>query len=132
MQKSKNDSVEELDSEELESDKVSKEDLEDKFLLCRTLGHSWKPFSQKGMTTVDYGWRFSVRCSSCRTKRHQIIHYGTGIVSKIEYIYPKGYRLTEKASRVEMRLEYAKRNRYDFIAANQEKRAEERRLNATA
>jgi hypothetical protein len=75
-------------------------------LHCRELGHVWRP------STVVYDRRLrlytrTLRCTSCRTERHQDIDSTGGVVSNY-YSYPNGYlakNVTERVYRDTFRLE---------------------------
>lgn len=63
--------------------------LSDRFLRCRELGHVWRPHS------ADYDQRAGtydrvLRCSSCRTTRHQVLDRTGGVLSN-SYRYPDHY-----------------------------------------
>lgn len=63
--------------------------LSDRQLHCRELGHNWRPLA----ATYDRAARVydrSLRCSSCRTVRRQVLTR-TGEVLSNAYVYPKGY-----------------------------------------
>lgn len=63
--------------------------LTDRQLHCRELGHTWRPLT----ATYDKQARVfdrSLRCSSCRTVRNQVLSRKGEVLSN-SYVYPKGY-----------------------------------------
>lgn len=67
-------------------------------LHCRELGHVWRP------NTVEYDrptrhYVRTLRCSSCRTERHQTLD-STGAVVANSYVYPAGYLATNVQERI--------------------------------
>lgn len=65
--------------------------LDDRYLLCRDIGHTWRPF-RAGLEESSY-WRV-MRCARCKTERSQTLSMSGEIVSG-HYDYPDGY-LTPK------------------------------------
>jgi hypothetical protein len=63
------------------------DELPDRFLLCRDLGHLWRPM-RAGIEARSY-WRI-MRCTRCHTERHQTLTMRGEIVSG-HYVYPDGY-----------------------------------------
>ena len=84
-------------------------DLPDEFLLCRDIGHQWRPYTAR-YVPADNAYERTIRCGRCTTERHQSIslqgeitsggyHYADG------YVAPRGQgRLTGRA-RGALRLE---------------------------
>jgi hypothetical protein len=64
------------------------EGLSDNFLLCRDIGHSWRPF--RAAIGVD-GYERVMRCQRCRTERSQWLSLA-GHVQASSYNYPEGYQ----------------------------------------
>lgn len=108
------------------SEPVAAEDLRDEYLWCRTVGHSWEEVVADDLPRPEHGWRMALQCSRCLTRRNQIIDDRTGDAEGRRYDYPEGYKLDEKATRSEMRLEYSKRRQYDFIAENRTRRSKKK------
>lgn len=85
--------------------------LEEKFLLCRELGHNWRPWTASKFR--DGGYERVLRCSRCLTRRFQEIS-SRGEVIHSHYKHPEGYlhkgmgRITG-AGRGLLRLESIKR-----------------------
>jgi hypothetical protein len=103
-------------------DGVYYETLRDDYLFCRTVGHAWEEVVAIDLPKPEFGWRFSVRCMRCTTHRHMIIDPRLGDAVSKRYDYPEGYKLDEKATRSEIRMEWGRRRDYDFIGANRQKR----------
>lgn len=83
-------------------------DLPTDLLKCRTFGHSWDEFVPGGMRTPQFGFRFSLICTSCRSERHDLINQA-GTLLQREYRYAAGYQLGFALSRDEARIEYERR-----------------------
>jgi hypothetical protein len=67
------------------------DDVEDKFLDCRDLGHSWRHYNaveEKKYRTITR----VVVCSVCRTERRQVLDL-KGYLVRSSYRYAKGYLL---------------------------------------
>jgi hypothetical protein len=64
--------------------------LSESFLMCREIGHSWRPFSAHWIAEDDCFDR-TLRCTRCKTKRVQMLSAHGAIVSS-QYIYPDGYQ----------------------------------------
>lgn len=82
-------------------------DLPDRYLLCRDMGHVWRPYTAR---LVPGGYERTLRCSRCHTTRDQSISSG-GIVLSGHYTYEPGYRapasvgFLSKDARSTLRLE---------------------------
>lgn len=72
------------------------EQLPDKYLHCRELGHLWRPW--KAGHHPDGGYTRTLRCTRCRTKREQELSE-RGMVMTSRYIHPEGY-LSEGIGRI--------------------------------
>lgn len=64
------------------------QELPEKFLYCREMGHNWRPYSAGRYR--DGGFERTLRCTRCRTKRFQEIS-SHGIIVKSHYEHPEGY-----------------------------------------
>lgn len=64
------------------------EELPDSYLLCRDIGHSWRPF--RAFVQAD-GYRRTMRCQRCTTERHQDLSLRGHVLSS-SYSYPEGYQ----------------------------------------
>lgn len=64
------------------------EELPERFLECRELGHLWRPWA--ALSNPDGGYDRTLRCTRCQTKREQIIT-SRGVVTSNRYIHPEGY-----------------------------------------
>ena len=62
--------------------------LSEAFLLCRELGHNWKPWTA---AIADGGYERVLRCPRCRTERHQLLDSRGHPVSG-HYVYADGYQ----------------------------------------
>jgi hypothetical protein len=73
------------------------EDLPDKYLECRDMGHSWrtvsKGVSRGGIEII----RFNV-CRSCKSLRKDRFHRFRGVTTARSYQYSDGYLLTQGAA----------------------------------
>lgn len=61
--------------------------LDDTFLLCRDVGHTWRPF--RAAIEDSYYWRV-MRCGRCKTERVQYLTM-SGHIASGHYVYPEGY-----------------------------------------
>lgn len=67
------------------------DDIPEEFLLCRDLGHSWRPFDVK--VSRKYGEIHRIlQCRSCPTQRTQILELD-GTIKRSRYTYPDEYVL---------------------------------------
>ena len=89
------------------------DELSDKFLLCRTLGHSW---DDNPHGAYDSEWRnysvgvFALRCVRCRTERYDYIGKDMTVAYR-DYKYPKGYTTVPgEATRPVLRAEMFSRS----------------------
>ncbi len=109
-----------------ELDALTYEDLRDNYLFCRAVGHAWQEAKPKGLPELESGWYFVLKCSSCKTRRidviGNIIGANSGEMQRRKYDYPTGYRLSEKATRSQIREEIGKRRKYNFIEESRAKR----------
>ena len=62
--------------------------LSDKFLACRELGHNWMP---RTAALKDNYYDRVLRCSRCRTERHQTVSRSGEVLSS-NYNYREGYQ----------------------------------------
>ena len=63
--------------------------LPDSYLLCRDMGHLWRPF-RAWWSDQDREYKRVLRCGRCKTERHQAIS-AAGIVNENHYVYAEGY-----------------------------------------
>ena len=61
--------------------------LPDQLILCRDLGHTWRP-ARAWIETNAYGR--VMRCARCKTERHQVLTMAGHVMSN-RYDYPDGY-----------------------------------------
>lgn len=95
-------------------------ELPEKFLLCRELGHLWRPYDAHWDTEHNCYVRV-LRCTRCYTRRHQnLSSLGGVLASHYEYVdgyQSKGLGRIEKEGRDRLRLESITRT----IASNGKK-----------
>jgi hypothetical protein len=63
------------------------EALPDAYLLCRELGHTWKPWRA---STDGRAYDRVLKCPRCKTERHQVLTMRGHVVSN-RYEYPERY-----------------------------------------
>lgn len=63
------------------------ESLSDSLILCRDLGHTWRP-ARAWIDNSSYGR--VMRCARCKTERHQELTMAGHVVAN-RYDYPDGY-----------------------------------------
>jgi hypothetical protein len=66
------------------------EGLSDAYLMCREMGHLWKPFSA-WWNAEERCYSRTLRCTRCKTDREQLLSSQGAIVSS-HYDYPDGYQ----------------------------------------
>lgn len=64
--------------------------LNDSYLLCREVGHTWRPHFAR-LDDERQGFVRTLRCTRCKTLRHQLLSY-SGAVLTSHYEYPDGYQ----------------------------------------
>lgn len=74
------------------------EQLPDKYLLCRDLGHSWRPLNAAWDTSLNHYLR-TMRCPRCGTERIQYLS-GAGHVLSGHYLYADGYQAPKGSGRL--------------------------------
>jgi len=67
------------------------DDLPERFLLCRDMGHSWKPYTASYEATARQ-YRRVLRCGRCHTERVQMLST-SGHIEAGHYVYPDGYAM---------------------------------------
>jgi hypothetical protein len=80
--------VEDQHYAELEEVADFAEGLPERFLYCREMGHNWRP--QSAGRYKDGGFSRILRCTRCKTERHQEISQ-RGVVLSNKYVHPEGY-----------------------------------------
>lgn len=73
------------------------EALPDSFMLCRDMGHTWRPFRAFWDETLK-GYIRIIRCGRCKTERRQLIS-STGEVLRGYYQYNEGYQVPKGVGR---------------------------------
>ena len=63
--------------------------LKQTWLLCRELGHTWKPFTAR-YVPEQRAYERTLRCPRCATERRQVLD-GSGHVVSSSYVHPDGY-----------------------------------------
>lgn len=88
------------------------QELPDEFLLCRDIGHTWRPSSAR---ITDHGtFERTMRCGRCKTERHQELSPSGAILSggyhyEDGYLAPKDTGRMSSGSRDHLRLESIQR-----------------------
>lgn len=103
--------------------------LRTEYVKCRSWGHEWDDFIPIGRRR-SWGITISLRCDRCTTERHDTIDQ-IGNLSKRQYVYPEGYKLSaiEKPTAEALRLEVVRRLRAESDV-RVAKRAQRRRRRA--
>ena len=57
------------------------------YLLCRELGHNWRPWTAR---SINGGYERALRCTRCHTERWEVLS-STGAKIKGHYVYPEDY-----------------------------------------
>lgn len=65
------------------------ESLPESFVLCRDIGHTWKPLTAQWVP-ADHVFYRTLRCPRCHTERVQTLS-ATGRVLAGHYLHPQGY-----------------------------------------
>lgn len=81
-------------------------DLRTEFLMCRrsVLGHPWEHYQDGEKGRPSFGVLFSLRCTRCGTRRHDIRGYRGELLSR-SYDYPEDYKLSGQVSSEELWVE---------------------------
>jgi len=75
------------------------EELPDTYILCRDLGHNWRPF-HAWWDANDRAFVRILRCRNCRGQREQVLdHLGRAV--KNAYEYADGYQRPAGAGRMD-------------------------------
>lgn len=75
------------------------QEMDDKYLLCRDMGHTWQPFTASFDTSMSCYLRV-LRCRRCRTERHQSLSMRGAIIGS-NYVYPEGYVAPQGTGRID-------------------------------
>ena len=75
------------------------ENLPDSFLLCRDMGHTWRPFRAYYSTEL-HAYERVLRCGRCKTERKQSIAEN-GLILSGSYDYPDGYTAPAGTGRID-------------------------------
>lgn len=94
------------------NDPVQIEELQDSYVYCRTLGHSWdehpNPEFNMELFVVSYG-AAALRCIRCGTMRYDYINAEMAVFTR-RYIYPPRYRtIPGMGTRPNLRAEMIRR-----------------------
>jgi hypothetical protein len=81
------------------------------YLHCRTFGHNWEEFVPVSMRRPQFGFRFSLLCTTCGTERHELIASRSGQLLQRAYEYPDGYSLDFRPQRDECRVVLKRRRK---------------------
>lgn len=79
-------------------------ELDDEYLLCRDIGHSWRLLNYTPLENGMVARR--LKCRSCKTVRVDRITRNFGTVYGRTYEYPEGYQLTGFGTQVFQRATY--------------------------
>lgn len=71
--------------------------LPDDFLLCRDLGHTWRPYTAR--ITGSNTYERTMRCGRCKTLRHQSLSISGAILGG-GYKYEEGYLAPKDTGRL--------------------------------
>jgi len=75
------------------------EDLPDSFIMCRDMGHTWRPFRAR-FNPEENGYDRVLRCGRCKTERTQTISM-SGLILSGGYSYPEGYQAPKGTGRID-------------------------------
>lgn len=72
--------------------------LSDSYILCRDMGHTWRPFMAR---IIEGGNAYdrTLRCGRCKTERAQTISTN-GLILSGNYNYPDGYQTPKGSGRI--------------------------------
>ena len=84
------------------------------YVMCRTLGHAWEPFTPRGKRPAYFGYRLSLRCVRCGTERHDTIDM-LGNVGSRSYEYEEDYKDAEKVAKEDYRLALLKTRKVKYV-----------------
>ena len=74
------------------------EDLPDSYLMCRDIGHTWRPYTAR--VNPQGGYDRALRCSRCKTTRTQTLN-SRGMPVSSHYTYPDGYQSPAGTGRID-------------------------------
>lgn len=83
------------------------------FLKCRTFGHTWEEYIPAGKRKPEFGFRFSLLCTTCNMERHDIADTNGNLATR-QYVQPDGYYLGYTLPRDEARVAYKRRKRKKY------------------
>lgn len=72
--------------------------LPDSYLLCRDMGHTWRPFKVRYESELNAYSRV-LRCGRCKTERVQSVSL-SGLILTGNYTYPTGYQTPQGSGRI--------------------------------
>lgn len=72
---------------------------------CRTFGHAWYSYESE---RDKIGYQVKLRCERCTTVRYDTINLRGGLQTR-QYVYPDGYKQSEKMSRDEWRVQFLRK-----------------------
>lgn len=85
-------------------------EVRDAYVRCRAVGHVWVDFVPRGMRAPSFGYRLSMRCRSCGTKRHDLWN-SRGDMLQRAYVYADEYQIKGiGTNRDQWRAEVLRRN----------------------
>lgn len=71
--------------------------LPNSYLLCRDMGHLWRPFTAR-IAEGGGGYERTMRCTRCRTTRSQVLSMSGHVLSG-GYTYQDGYLAPKNTGR---------------------------------
>lgn len=77
------------DSAERQEISAFAHELDDNYLMCRNLGHSWRPLRAK-YQQKERAYFVAYLCQRCTAERHQWLDT-RGLIVSGSYSYPEGY-----------------------------------------
>jgi hypothetical protein len=72
--------------------------LSDGYLMCRDMGHTWRPFKANYQEDMN-AYNRVLRCGRCKTERYQTIGLN-GLILGGNYSYPDGYQSPAGSGRI--------------------------------
>ena len=66
------------------------DELPDAFLMCRDMGHQWRPFTAQWHSS-ERAYSRTLACARCSTQRTQWVSASGHIAHGNHYDYPEGY-----------------------------------------
>lgn len=74
-------------------------ELPPSFVMCRDLGHTWKPYTVRFDRELN-SYERVLRCPRCQTERSQSMSM-SGLILSNHYTYPDGYQVPAGSGRID-------------------------------